>query len=220
MNSHFCGENSATQPRKALPAPSNLSILAVVPLKSLCQSQFPTVQQHIVKSEVKNRKISDIRMSAFCEDKSRWHKYFHGTSSSTSSVEDSLPLTILEWYENKGSSSVSPQHFGLASAKALIERGHAADCHLRIVFAPLYVSDIDQLEGLRRLFLHYSVPSAVILERLNSVTHSFGTTTISTEDGDVVNLAWFYHLCKDVSILMGNTSQVSQTPANSFIPLY
>ncbi|KFY83638.1 hypothetical protein V498_07911 [Pseudogymnoascus sp. VKM F-4517 (FW-2822)] len=67
---------------------------------------------------------------------------------------------------------------------------------LRVIFSPLDEPTYETVAGLVQLFRHYSIPSDFLSERIQSVTHSFG----SEKDSNNWNCSWFHFLCKNVTV--------------------
>ncbi|KAI1424995.1 hypothetical protein F5Y12DRAFT_397682 [Xylaria sp. FL1777] len=68
-------------------------------------------------------------------------------------------------------------------------------CRFRIIFAPLDLPAISTRDSFLTLYRGLGVPSSFSLERVNSVSHSFGTTSDAKS-----TRKWFHFLCKNISI--------------------
>ena len=72
----------------------------------------------------------------------------------------------------------SGQAIYLDSVAELIKR---PQCELRIIFAPLDVPERENARGHLAIFEHFRFPTGFLSERIQSVSHSFGTR--KDEDG-------------------------------------
>jgi hypothetical protein len=137
-------------------------------------------------------------MSAFCEDETRWEAYFEPLKHAVPT--ESLPLRVFEWYND---SSIPPEEVSISprdSINTLIDLDQTSTATaLRIVTAPMDASSLSKLQALRSLFLYYSIPSAALAERIQSVAHSFGAQA-SVSDPEV-DIAWTHSLYKDLNIV-------------------
>ncbi|KAB8067758.1 hypothetical protein BDV29DRAFT_196188 [Aspergillus leporis] len=130
-------------------------------------------------------------MSSIFEDDSVFD-CFEAAHSHDPRVADDLKVEVLDWFDGSGQPCSR-----IASVADLSSRPPSA---LRIIFAPLDLTGTPYTDGLIWLFRHYSVPSAFLGERLQSVTHSFGS--LVNDNG--YNCAWFHFLCKSVSVKHAN----------------
>ncbi|KAJ2979196.1 hypothetical protein NUW58_g7265 [Xylaria curta] len=69
-------------------------------------------------------------------------------------------------------------------------------CQLRIIFAPLDLPAITTRDSFLALYRGLGVPSSFSLERVKSVSHSFGAISDSSS-----TRTWFHFLCKNISIV-------------------
>jgi hypothetical protein len=67
---------------------------------------------------------------------------------------------------------------------------------LRIIFAPLDLDNHATTESFLRLATSYGIPQTFLMERLQSVPHSFSSR--KNEDGS--DCMWFHFLCKYISV--------------------
>lgn len=130
-------------------------------------------------------------MSAFCEDDAKFQDHSDGIQGSR--TVDELRLQILEWSRQR--QPPGQELPLLTSAASLIARDQASSCQLRVVFAPLGARKPAEMEGLKLLFRHYSFPSATMSERMQAVTHSFGSRRFTKDNVDV---AWAHFLSKSI----------------------
>ncbi|SMR49802.1 unnamed protein product [Zymoseptoria tritici ST99CH_3D1] len=140
-------------------------------------------------------------MSAFCEDESRWDAYFEPLVHPVTT--DALPLRVFEWYND---ANVHPSEVSISTQGAvntLINRDQTFNSTaLRVVAAPMDATSIAELQALKSLFLHYSIPSAALAERIQSVAHSFGAQESVTDPE--VHVAWSHSLYKDLNIIQAH----------------
>jgi hypothetical protein len=130
-------------------------------------------------------------MSGFCEDDHRVAKYPTGIFGEPRD-EKSPFIRCLQWASNIPNSE---RDVAFHSAKELIDT--AQPNRLRVVLltnCSEKTSPLD-LKEFMKLYKHYSVPSEVLVERMRSVNHSFGSATAIGTDAEI---AWFHFLCRQV----------------------
>lgn len=130
-------------------------------------------------------------MSGFCEDDHRVAKYPKGIFGEPRD-EKSPFIWCLQWASNIPDSE---RDVAFHSAKELIDT--AQPNRLRVVLltnCSEKTSPVD-LQEFMKLYKHYSVPSEVLVERMRSVNHSFGSATAI---GTNAEIAWFHFLCRQV----------------------
>lgn len=121
-------------------------------------------------------------MHSLKEDSSRYDVYEHQAGSPLR--DENLNLKVLEWrvgmwwisqhsFATKWFSGFpSGQLIYLDSVAELIKRPR---CELQVIFAPLDVPDRDSAKGHLAIFEHFRFPSGFLSERIQSVSHSFGS---------------------------------------------
>lgn len=108
---------------------------------------------------------------------------------------DGLPLQVMEWFAScQPVGSVN----NFSSAASWIQHESKSLSSLRIVFVPYQPQSHPESEDLNLLLQHYLVPSEVVADRKQSVTHSFGSMKLNSKVG--VDLAWCHFLSKDLAV--------------------
>lgn len=113
---------------------------------------------------------------------------------SGSGTPDTLALDVLDWspnYQQTGRSRAFP------SAATLIHNDRNSPSPFQVVFAPYQPRCSSEWEGMQLLKAHYQLPSTVLAERKQNVTHAFGATSL---ENDQVEIAWCHFLSKDLAV--------------------
>lgn len=132
-------------------------------------------------------------MSGFCEDDRKVVEYPKGIFGEARD-EKSPFIRCLQWASNIQDSE---RDVDFHSAQELIDS--ARPNRLRVVLltncSMETVKSGPDLKEFMKLYKHYSVPSEVLVERMRSVNHSFGSATAIGTDAEI---AWFHFLCRQV----------------------
>ncbi|WPG97702.1 Notoamide biosynthesis cluster protein M' [Acrodontium crateriforme] len=130
-------------------------------------------------------------MSAFCENDAFARRYFHNQNDSQ--IKESLALEVFEWTAGNDTGT----QVSLNSVGDLIRREDTSASALRCVFLPYRPRSAYEEAAFKELFQHYLVPAETISERLQSVNHSFGTSSIPQKN---VEVSWSHFLSKDLQV--------------------
>lgn len=132
-------------------------------------------------------------MSAFCEDARVVSIYPQGIFGERRDERKAL-IRCLQWGVKITEAERKPSFY---SAQEFIDG--ALTRRLRVAFLPSCSdkSSSSDLKEFFELFKHYSVPSAVLAERMRSVNHAFGS---SAAVGDKAHVAWCHFLCRQVDL--------------------
>ncbi|KAL3422678.1 hypothetical protein PVAG01_06834 [Phlyctema vagabunda] len=131
-------------------------------------------------------------MPSFREDASRYAAFEAQAQAGLPLSEEHLDLKVLEW---RPGNRVG-QLYRIDNLAKLAERPR---CQLRVIFAPLDFPNRRTTKGLLALFENFNFPSSFLSERLQSVSHSFG----SRQNEDHSQAYWFHYLCKNVNVELG-----------------
>lgn len=134
-------------------------------------------------------------MSAFCEDVRQLERYPDGIIGKPRAHDVPL-IECLQW------SDTQRGKVPFATVQEFIDAESASQSGLRVAFLPIapVKDDENEAKEFRKLFKHYSVPSAVPAERMRNVGFSFGALRNRRDRSEA---AWFHFLCRKVDIFEG-----------------
>ena len=140
-------------------------------------------------------------MPAFCEDDAQIAKYPNGIVDEPRE-SDAPFIQCLQWdtLERQGSGNNEPRY--LPDAQSLINIAEGRQSALRVVFLPIRPAKNCEAEAkcFKKLIDYYSIPSAVLAERMRRVTYSFGNSTLPQRNAEV---SWCHFLCRNVDVKDG-----------------
>jgi hypothetical protein len=90
----------------------------------------------------------------------------------------------------------------LPDVQPLIRLAETRQSALRVVFLPLRpaIDHEGEHKCFKKLIDFYSIPSAVLVERMRRVSYSFGSSTLPETDEEI---AWCHFLCRNVDVKNG-----------------
>lgn len=140
-------------------------------------------------------------MPAFCEDDAQTAKYPNGIVDEPR--EPGAPfIQCLQWDDSEPQAYENNEPRILPDAQSLIDIAEDQQSALRVVFLPIRPAKDSDTESkcFKKLINYYSIPSAVLAERMRRVTYSFGTSTVTRQRAEV---AWCHFICRNVDVKDG-----------------
>jgi hypothetical protein len=128
-------------------------------------------------------------MSHFCEDERIWDRFAGRWKNSTG---HRLRVRVFEWTDH--TREVGDEI--METVPELLSGDRTSNVRLRIAVVAPSPSSAPELEDFKALFEYYSCPTAPLMERIQSVTHSFGSST--SWDG-LTEVSWCHFLAKEVT---------------------
>ena len=140
-------------------------------------------------------------MPAFCEDDAQIARYPNGIVDEPREPDTPF-IRCLQWHTSERQHSRQNEIRDLPDVQSLITLAEQRQSALRVVFLPIRpAKDSDaEHECFKKLIDYYSIPSAVLAERLRRVTYSFGNSTLPHHNAEV---AWCHFICRNVDVKDG-----------------
>jgi hypothetical protein len=156
-------------------------------------------------------------MPAFCEDDAQIAKYPNGIVDEPRGTGAPF-IQCLQWDNNERHNSENNESRNLPDAQSLIDIAEGRQSALRVVFLPIRPAKDCEAESkcFQKLVNYYSIPSAVLAERMRRVSYSFGNSTLVQRNAEV---SWCHFMCRNVDVVdgkiqdLGYLDDVQGTPA-------
>lgn len=138
-------------------------------------------------------------MPAFCEDDDQIAKYPKGITDE-SRVPNEPFIKCLQWDASEQPDSENNERRDLSDAQSLIDIAEGRQSALRVVFLPNRPATNSEAKCFDKLINYYSIPSAVLAERMRRVSYPFGNSTLAHRNAEV---SWCHFLCRNVNVESG-----------------
>jgi hypothetical protein len=140
-------------------------------------------------------------MLTFCEDDAQIAN-FPNEIVDEPREPDAPFIQCLQWDTSERQHGAENQPRDLPDAQSLIDLAEERQRALRVVSLPIRPASYSEEEpqGFEKLIEYYSIPSAVLAERMRTVTCSFGNLTLAKRNAEV---SWCQFVCRNVDVKDG-----------------
>jgi len=140
-------------------------------------------------------------MPAFCEDDAQIANFPNGIADEPREP-DAPFIQCLQCDTSERQHGEENLPRDLPDAQSLIDLAEGRQRALRVVFLPIRPASYSEEEqqGFKKLIEYYSIPSAVLAERMRRVTYSFGNFTLAKRNAEV---SWCHFRYRNVDIKNG-----------------